>query len=63
MIETYRHENGEDVVEVDTDSGTFFTYTGGTKDPLYVGSDFTAARLSLEWDEETMNRILMSDPD
>ena len=56
---TYRHENGEDAVVV-TDTG-YETYTAGTSEPLYRGADADAARNSLEWDEDTWNRVLMSD--
>ncbi len=56
----YEHENGQDAVVVA--NGTYRTYTAGTSEPLYSGTDATAARESLEWDQETWNRVLMSDP-
>lgn len=59
-METYYHENGDDVVEID--GTTYRTYTSGTRDPLYIGEDAIAARESLDWDEFTWNRILMGDP-
>mgnify|MGYP001587660119 CR=1 FL=1 len=58
---TYRHENGEDAVVVQDE--TYTTYTRGTREALYSGPDADAARESLEWDEYTWNRVLMSDAD
>jgi hypothetical protein len=54
------HQSGEDIVE--TDGHTYRTYTAGTQDPLYVGTDADDARESLEMSESCWNELLMSDP-
>jgi hypothetical protein len=61
-MRTYWHENGEDCVEVNPD-GIYRTFTRGTSNHLYEGPSEEAARRSLDWDFETWNRVLMSDPD
>jgi hypothetical protein len=59
-IKTYR--SGEDAVEVRTEeTPTYTTFTSGTREPLYIGDDFTEAANSLKMSESDFNDLLMSD--